>query len=94
MFIAKVKKRVISTQKNEQLKGHKLLVIDPLDLELKSQNKEFIALDIVDAGVDDIVLFIKEGGSAAVFTGVKKAVYQCVIVGVVDGLTVHGERII
>ena len=40
------------------------------------------------------LLFIKEGGGAAMLTGRKKVIYQCVIVGVIDGAYVEGERII
>lgn len=85
MIIAKVVGSVVSTIKNNNLEGKKLMIVQPIGLENeKPQGKEMIAIDIVSAGIDDIVLVNKEGGSARVYLKNKNIPVQAVIVGVVD----------
>ncbi|KAA3607458.1 MAG: hypothetical protein DWQ06_00015 [Calditrichaeota bacterium] len=85
MIIAKVVGSVVSTIKNDNLEGKKLMIVQPIGLENeKPQGKEMIAIDIVSAGIDDIVLVNREGGSARVYLNNKNIPVQAVIVGVVD----------
>ncbi len=90
MFLAKVKGNVVSTQKNQYLKGHKLLVVQPVDLEGNfTQEKESIALDLIDAGIGDMVLVVKEGAAVQQILGHKNAPVNTMIVAVVDDLEVE-----
>ncbi len=92
MFLAKVKGNVVSTQKNKYLKGHKLLIVQPVDLNGNfTDAKEMIALDLIDAGVDDTVLVVKEGAAVQQILGHKKAPVNTMIVAVVDDLDVNEE---
>lgn len=85
MIIAKVVGSVVSTIKNDNLEGRKLMIVQPIGLENeKPQGKEMIAIDIVSAGIDDTVLINREGGSARVYLNNKNIPVQAVIVGVVD----------
>lgn len=85
MIIAKVVGSVVSTIKNDNLEGRKLMIVQPIGLENeKTQGKEMIAIDIVSAGIDDTVLINREGGSARVYLKNKNIPVQAVIVGVVD----------
>jgi microcompartment protein CcmK/EutM len=89
MFLAKVKGNVVSTQKNEYLKGHKLLVVQPIDLNGNfTDAKESIALDLIDAGVNDTVLVVKEGAAVQQILGHKNAPVNTMIVAIVDDLEV------
>ncbi len=89
MFLAKVKGNVVSTQKNEYLKGHKLLVVQPVDLDGNfTDAKESIALDLIDAGVNDIVLVVKEGAAVQQILGHKNAPVNTMIVAIVDDLEI------
>jgi microcompartment protein CcmK/EutM len=89
MLICRVVGDVVSTIKNQHLKGHKLLLVQPVDLDGATPKGEtMIALDKVDAGPQDLVLVNREGGSARLLLGDPKIPVQAVIVGVVDNIDV------
>lgn len=84
MTICRVTGSIVSTHKNEHLVGYKILVVQPLDLERRPVGADFLALDEVDAGINDLVLVMREGGSARIILNNKKIPVQAVVVGVVD----------
>ncbi|MBI4544316.1 MAG: EutN/CcmL family microcompartment protein [Gemmatimonadetes bacterium] len=84
MTLCRVVGEVISTHKNEHLIGQKLLLVQPLTLEGEAEGGDLIALDVVDAGVGDTVLVMREGGSARIVLADEDSPVQAVIVGVVD----------
>ena len=89
MILAKVKGNIVSTQKNTQLVGHKLLIVHPVDLDNKFVGKkDVVALDFVDAGIGDTVLLVQEGKAVQQILGHRKAPVHSVIVAVVDSIDV------
>ncbi len=89
MLICRVVGDVVSTQKNVHLEGHKLLLVQPVDLDGSTPlGTSMIAVDKVDAGDGDLVLVNKEGGSARLLLGDDEIPVQAVIVGVIDGMEV------
>jgi len=89
MLICRVVGDVVSTIKNQHLKGHKLLLVQPVDLDGTTPKGEvIIALDKADAGAQDLVLVNREGGAARMILGNPKIPVQAVIVGVIDNLDV------
>jgi microcompartment protein CcmK/EutM len=89
MLICRVVGDVVSTIKNHHLKGHKLLLVQPVDLDGQTPKGEtMIALDKVDAGPQDLVLVTREGGAARILLGNPKIPVQAVIVGVIDNIDV------
>jgi microcompartment protein CcmK/EutM len=91
MILARVTGSVVSTQKNEELEGNRLLVIQPVDLKDNPVGSCFVALDVVDAGEGDLVLVIDEGGSARILMGNDKMPLRNVVIGVVDDFHVEEE---
>ncbi|GBD86477.1 carbon dioxide concentrating mechanism protein CcmL [bacterium BMS3Abin03] len=90
MTLAKVKGNIVSTQKNSQLKGHKLLIVHPVDLNNNYiGEKDVIALDFVDAGIGDTVLLVQEGKAVQQILGHRKAPVHSVIVAIVDSIDVN-----
>ena len=90
MILAKVKGNVVSTQKNTHLKGHKLLIVHPIDLNNKYiGKKDIVALDFVGAGVGDIVLLVQEGKAVQQILGHRKAPVHSVIVAIVDAIDIN-----
>jgi ethanolamine utilization protein EutN len=89
MTICRVTGSVVSTHKNEHLEGHKIMVVQPVDLNRKPIGGDLLALDEVDAGIGDLVLVMREGGSARIIFENKKIPVQAVIVGVIDNY--HSE---
>jgi len=88
MTLCKVIGTIVATQKNEHLKGQKILIVQPVDLNGKLIGRDLLALDSVDAGVGDTVLVVQEGQSAAQVIKNKKAPVHSVIVAIVDGFEV------
>ncbi len=90
MVLAKVKGNIVSTQKNPYLKGHKLLIVHPIDLENNYiGKKDVVALDFVDAGIGDTVLLVQEGKAVLQILGHRKAPVHSVIVAIVDSIDVN-----
>ncbi len=93
MFLAKVKGNLVATQKNKELVGHKLQLIHPIDLEGNFiGKKDSVALDLVDAGVGDTVLALKEGAAVQQILGHKRAPVNVMIVAVVDGIDIVDKK--
>ena len=89
MVLAKVKGNIVSTQKNAYLKGHKLLIVHPIDLENNYiGKKDVVALDFVDAGIGDTVLLVQEGKAVQQILGHRKAPVHSIIVAIVDSIDV------
>jgi ethanolamine utilization protein EutN len=65
MFIGKVIGNVVCTQKDESLKGLKLLVVQPLTDDLEPKGKPIIAIDTIrQSGQGDIVYMAKSRESS------------------------------
>lgn len=89
MTLAKVKGNIVSTQKNSELVGHKLLIVHPIDLDNNYIGKnDVVALDFVNAGIGDIVLLVQEGKAVQQLLGHRKAPVHSVIVAVVDSIDI------
>ncbi len=83
---------VVATQKNSYLKGHKLLIIQKIDLEGNfADKKDVIALDFVDSGIGDTVLVVQEGQAVEQILGHRKAPVHSVIVAVVDKIDIKNS---
>ena len=84
MIIGKVVGHVVSTRKNENLIGQKLLIVEPLEnLKGNMGSSCFIAIDNVGAGVGETVL-VACGSAARVGCGLEVAPVDAAIVGIID----------
>lgn len=89
MKIAKVIGTVVSTIKHQAFEGKKLLWVQPLDPYKKSPKGEpIIAVDIVQAGIDDIVLVVDEGNAARQLLYLKNAPVRAVVIGIIDRIDI------
>lgn len=82
MLLCKVVGNVISTWKQDQLEGQKLLVVQ--ELHQTGTKKTLIAMDCVDAGVGDTVVVLHEGWSSRAAARCMDGAVDACIVGVVD----------
>ena len=83
MLLARVTGSVWATAKNEKLVGKKLLIVQPLDAQLKPRGKAVIAIDAVGAGAGEVVYYCK--GKEASFPWLPDEVpTEATIVGIVD----------
>jgi microcompartment protein CcmK/EutM len=90
MLIARVVGTVISTIKDEKVKGTKLLILKPTDQAGNIIGEPFVATDLVDAGEGELVL-TGHGSSARQTSLTKDCPVDAVIMAVIDHLEVDGE---
>ena len=88
MILSQVTGVLWATQKDPYLEGHKLLIVQPIDLDGKLTGSAVVALDRVDAGEGDRVLVNKEGSGARLLYGTNQIPVQAVVVGLVDRVDV------
>ncbi len=88
MQICKVIGNITSTVKNDHFVGKKIMIVQPLDLDGKADGKDYLAIDTVDAGIEDRVLVMKEGGSAQIVLQDKEIPVQALILGIVDDIDI------
>ena len=91
MQIGRVVGTVVSTQKNRDLEGAKLLLVQPLTLEGTPRGVEVLAIDSVGAGVGETVLLVVEGRAAGEALGKKGAAVDAAIIGIVDTVDYRDE---
>lgn len=84
MYIGIVAGTVVATIKHEAFAGHKLLLVERLDLEGQPTADYDICVDMARAGVGDRVLVLDEGNGARQVLNMKVAPIRAVVVGVVD----------
>ena len=90
MLIARVIGETIATIKNERIEGSKLLICKQTDQAGELLGKSYVAVDLVDAGVGDLVL-TGHGSSARQTYRTKECPVDAVVMAVIDHLEVDGE---
>jgi len=83
MQLARVIGDVVSTRKDENLTGIKLLVVQPLTADRQAAGRPLVAVDAVGAGVGEEVFFVRGKEAAFPFYPVEPPV-DAGIVGIVD----------
>lgn len=89
MTLARVIGTVVSTVKHPDYRGLKLFVMQPVDEFGRETDVSFLAVDVVQAGIGDLVLVIREGNGARQIFGKPILPIRSVIVGVVDEVQVE-----
>jgi len=97
MFIARVRGNVVTTQKVAKMAARKLLIIEPLRVDEEGKTvtptgRCFVAVDSIGAGVEDLVL-VTQGSSARMTETTSDAPVDCVVVGILDTISVLGNLI-
>lgn len=91
MILARVIGNVVATQKHPAFKGHKTLIVQPVDEYGDDVGKSFISCDAVQAGPGDVVLVEQEGNCARQILGTMKDPFHSVICGIVDRVKIEGQ---
>jgi microcompartment protein CcmK/EutM len=88
MLLARVTGNIVATQKEQNLLGGRILLVQPVAVDGHTpQGSALIALDSVDAGSGDLVIIVQEGWSASTATTGKEGfAIDAAIIGVVDTL--------
>ena len=90
MILAKVIGTVVSTRKEESMRGLKFLLVRPVDLDGNETGSSVVAADAVGAGPGEMVLYAT-GSSARQTVMTDKRPCDAVIMAIVDNWEVGGE---
>ncbi|MCX6358074.1 MAG: EutN/CcmL family microcompartment protein [Candidatus Aureabacteria bacterium] len=91
MQLGKVVGTVVSTQKSESIKGLKLLLVQQLSHTDKPLNNYVVAVDVVQAGTGDVVLYA-EGSSCRQTAPTDKKPVDGIVMAIVDTWEVGGKE--
>ena len=83
MQLARVIGDVVSTIKDPELHGHKLLVLQPVAPDRTPFGRTLVALDAVGAGVGEHVFFVRGREASFPFLPAETPADACII-GIVD----------
>jgi len=92
MLLAKVIGTLVSTRKDPNIEGLKLLVLRGKNPETLEDGGYVVAADVVGAGVGEYVLYAT-GSSARMTTLTKDRPCDAVIMAIVDTWAIDGEKI-
>jgi microcompartment protein CcmK/EutM len=91
MLLGRVVGSLVATKKDPRLEGNKLLVVQPVKPDGTPDGNYVVAVDTVSAGRGELVITVG-GSSARMAEGCKDKPVDCVIVGIVDTVSMDGAR--
>ncbi|MBN9658932.1 MAG: EutN/CcmL family microcompartment protein [Acidobacteria bacterium] len=91
MTLGRVVGTIVATRKDPRLEGHKLLIVKPVTPDGKDEAGYLVAIDTVSAGFRELVITVA-GSSARMADGCKDKPVDCVIVGIVDNVSMDTGR--
>ncbi len=84
MFTAIVEGNAISTIKHPSMRGWRLLVVQPIDLEGAPDGDPLLAIDSLGAGHGSKVLISNDGKGAREMVGDTNSPVRWAVIGIVD----------
>jgi microcompartment protein CcmK/EutM len=87
VILARVIGTVWATRKDERMHGLKMQIVRPVDLNLKDKEGHLVAVDVVGAGVGEVVLVV-QGSSARQTAATESKPVDATIMAIVDKLDV------
>ncbi len=84
MFLARVKKRVVSAQKHSAYQAKTVFVVQPVRPDGEEVGNEWVAMDYVGAGVGDIVVCGGAPGVSKMVFNLESAPIRTLIMAIVD----------
>jgi ethanolamine utilization protein EutN len=85
LFLGKVIGNIWATKKHESLKNFKLMIVQPINAELKSTGDPIVAVDTVGSGPGEIIYYVT-ASEAVIPLPVDMAPVDASIVGIVDSI--------
>ena len=91
MYYGKVLGNIVSTIKCKGLKGKKLLVVRPIDMETKALSEKFIiAVDTTSSGIGDYVGY-EDGKEASWAFYPEEVPTDATIIAIIDKINILGK---
>lgn len=91
MLFGRVKGTAICTMKYPGMENLKLLVVQPLDKDLKPKGGLQVAVDVVQAGSGDLCMMVRSREAALAIPEIKFVPVDLALVGIVDELDVRPD---
>jgi len=91
MLFGRVRGSAICTIKYPDLKGMKLLVVQPLDKHMKPVGAMQVAVDVVEAGPGDLCVMVRSREAALALREHKFVPVDLALIGIVDELVVRSD---
>ena len=91
MQIGKVVGRVWATVKNPSLDAQRVLIVQPLNMELEPTGKQLLCLDAVGAGADELIYWCRGKEASFPFLPVEVPT-EATVVGIIDTLNVRKKK--
>jgi ethanolamine utilization protein EutN len=92
MFLAKVKKHLVATEKHEAYDRKKVFVVQPVDPDGTERGDEWVAVDCVGAGIGSTVVCGSAPGVAKKIFKVDRAPIRTLIIAIVDTIDYRDIR--
>ncbi len=89
MLFGRVHGTAICTLKYPDLKGFKLLVVQPLNKRLQPIGERQVAIDVVQAGPGDLCVMVRSREAALALPDVQFVPVDLALIGIVDELEVR-----
>lgn len=93
MILARVKGNVVSTVKHPCFKGHRVLIVQPINEFGEDVGDSILTCDVAQACPGDTVLVEQEGNCARQLCGTIDDPFHSVLVGVVDEVVTRKEKL-
>ncbi|HBF40846.1 MAG TPA: ethanolamine utilization protein EutN [Anaerolineaceae bacterium] len=91
MLLGRVKGTAVCTIKYPGIEGLKLLVVQPLDRHLQPVGTLQVAVDVVQAGFDDLCVMVRSREASLALPEIKFVPVDLALVGIVDELEVRPD---
>jgi ethanolamine utilization protein EutN len=91
MLFGRVRGSAVCTVKYPDMKGMKLLIVQPLDRKLEPVGEMQVAVDVVQAGPGDLCVMVRSREAALSLREHKFVPVDLSLVGIVDELTVQPD---
>ncbi|KPL91573.1 EutN/CcmL family microcompartment protein [Levilinea saccharolytica] len=91
MLFGRVKGTAICTMKYPGTEGLKLLIVQPLDKHLKPLGTLQVAVDVVQAGPEDLCVMVRSREASLAMPEIKFVPVDLALVGIVDELNVRPD---
>ncbi len=84
MQLARIEGKAVSTIKHPSLKGWRLLIAQPLDLNRKPDSYPMLVIDSLGANAGDLVMLSTDGKGARKLVGDPASPARYTVIGIVD----------
>ena len=91
MLFGRVRGSAICTIKYPDLKGMKMLVVQPLDKHMKAVGTMKVAVDVVETGPGDLCVMVRSREAALALREHKFVPVDLALIGIVDELEVRPD---